>query len=217
VQCLCALKFLYQITLDSHWRDQDLPFPKQERPLPVVLARTEISPFLNAVEELKYRVFLLTLYATGLRLSEALNLLPEDIDSERMVVRVRRGKGRKDRDVPLSMKLLTELRHHWRRTEPTTWVFEGKYPGRQLSPNPVQNACARARAKVGISKHVTPHTLRHSFATHLLETGADLRTVQLLLGHEELNTTAIYLHLAVSSPKLTKGCSHLLDGITLKP
>jgi len=216
VQSLCALRFLYQITLDSQWRDQDLPFPKKERRLPVVLSRTEISPFLEAVDKPKHRVFLLTLYATGLRLSEGLNLLPEDIDGERLVIGVRGGKGNKDRYIPIAPKLYAELRRHWARTTPKTWVFEGRTPGHRLSADSVQKASLRASARAGIRKHVTPHTLRHSFATHLLETGAHLTTVQLLLGHEDLSTTGIYLHLAVSFPDVSKGCSDLLDGITLK-
>lgn len=216
IQSVCALKFLYKVTLRREWVDQDLPFPKNGRRLPVVLSRTEISPFLDAVERPVHRVFLLTLYATGLRLSEGLNLLPDDIDSKRMVIRVQGGKGDKDRYVPLPPKLLTELRAHWIRTKPKTWLFERTVRGRQLSADSVQKACVRAYPRAGIAKHVTPHVLRHSFATHLLETGSDLVTVQLLLGHKELSTTGIYLHVAVGAPEISQGCSDLLDNITLK-
>ncbi len=215
VQSVCALKFLYQITLDSQWRDQDLPFPKNERRLPVVLSPREVGAFLDAVLSPKHRMFLLTLYATGLRLAEGLNLRPEDIDSSRMVIRVRQGKGHKDRFVPLAPKLLLELRRHYRRTNPKTWLFEAR-PGRPMSKAPVQKACAPACRNAGLSKHVTPHVLRHSFATHLLEAGSRLTTVQLLLGHTELSTTGIYLHVAVDTPEVSKSCSDLLEGINLK-
>jgi len=215
VQSVCALKFLYQITLDSQWRDQDLPFPKNERRLPVVLSVREIGAFLDAVVSPKHRTFLLTLYATGLRLGEGLNLLPEDIDSSRMVVRVRQGKGRKDRFVPLAPKLLLELRRHYRRTNPKTWLFEAR-SDQPMSKAPIQKACAPACLKAGLSKHVTPHVLRHSFATHLLEAGTDISIVQLLLGHADLSTTGIYLHVAVDTPEVRKSCSDLLEAINLK-
>lgn len=215
VQSVCALKFLYQITLDRQWRAQDLPFPKNERRLPVVLSRREVGAFLDAVVSPKHRTLLLTLYSTGLRLAEGLNLLLEDVDSSRMVLRVRQGKGHKDRFVPLAPKLLLELRRHYRRTNPKTWLFEAR-PGRPMSKAPVQKACAPACRNAGLSKHVTPHVLRHSFATHLLEAGSRLTTVQLLLGHTELSTTGIYLHVAVGAPEVSKSCSDLLEGITLK-
>jgi site-specific recombinase XerD len=212
VQSVCALKFLYQTTLRSEWCEEDLPFPKKERRLPVVLSRSEVRAFLAAVADPRHRVFLLTLYATGLRLSEGLNLLPKDIDSKCMVVRVRQGKGHKDRCIPLAPKLLEELREHYSRTRPKTWLFEAR-PGQPMSKAPIQKACAPACRKAGLSKHVTPRVMRHSFATHLLEGGTDLRTVQLLMGHRSLSTTAIYLHVAVGAPAVSKSCADLLDGI----
>lgn len=212
VQSVCALRFLYEKTLRRQWCDQDLPYPKKERRLPVVLSRSEVGAFLQAVADPRHRTFLLTLYATGLRLAEGLNLVPEDIDSSRMVIRVRQGKGRKDRFVPLAPKLLVELREHYRRTRPRTWLFEAR-PGRPMSKAPIQKACAPACRKAGITKRVTPHVMRHSFATHLLEAGTDLRTVQLLLGHRSLNTTAIYLHVAVGAPEVSESCAGLLEGI----
>ena len=213
VQSVCALKFLYQITLDRQWRAQDLPFPKNERRLPVVLSPSEVGAFLDAVVSPKHRTLLFTLYSTGLRLAEGLNLLPEDIDSKCMMIRVRQGKGHKDRCVPLVPKLLLELRQHYRRTRPRTWLFEAR-PGRPMSKAPVQKACAPACAKAGLSKHVTPHVMRHSFATHFLElNNNNLRALQLLLGHTSLSTTAIYLHLAVNTPEVRKSCAALLDGI----
>jgi site-specific recombinase XerD len=132
-----------------------------------------------------------------------------------MVIRVQQGKGRKDRFVPLAPKLLLELKRHYRRTNPKTWLFEAR-PGRPMSKAPVQKACAPACRTAGLSKHVTPHVLRHSFATHLLEAGSRLTTVQLLLGHTELSTTGIYLHVAVDTPEVSKSCSDLLEGINLK-
>ena len=213
IQSVCALRFLYKTTLRRNWQNQQLPFPKNQRQLPVVLSTSEVRMFLDAVASPKHRVFLLTLYSTGLRLGEGLNLVPEDIDSERMVIRVRGGKGNKDRYVPLAPKLLAELRRHYAETTPKTWLFEGNRPGRQPRRDSVRKACARACARAGISKHVRPHILRHSFATHLLEAGADLITVQLLLGHKDLSTTAIYLHVAVSAPEVTRSCVELLEGI----
>ena len=162
-QSVCALRFLYKVTLRRDWQDQCLPYPKKGRQLPVVLSRTEVPVFLDAVDRPKQRVFLLTLYSTGLRLGEGRNLLPEDIDSKRMVIRVRGGKGNKDRYIPLARKLLTELRRHWVQTKPKIWLFEGRRPGRPLCEDSVQKACGRACAKAGISKHVTPHTLRRAF------------------------------------------------------
>lgn len=212
VQSVCALKFLYQNTLRRDWCDQGLPFPRKERRRPVVLSRSEVRAFLDAIADPKHRTFLLTLYSTGLRLAEGLNLVPEDIDSKRMVIRVRQGKGHKDRYVPLAPKLLLELREHYRRTRPTTWLFEAR-PGRPMSKAPIQKACAPACRKAGLTKRVTPHVMRHSFATHLLEAGTDLRTVQLLLGHRSLGTTAVYLHVAVGAPEVSESCAGLLEGI----
>lgn len=217
VQSVCALRFLYQTTLDRQWRKQDLPFPKKERRLPVVLSLSEVRAFLDAVANLRHRTLLLTLYSTGLRLGEGLNLLPDDVDNKRMVIRVRQGKGHKDRCVPLAPKLLLELRRHWGETHPKTWLFEERRPGRPLGRRSVRESCARACTKANLSKHVRPHVLRHSFATHLLEAGADLITVQLLLGHKCLSTTAIYLHVAVSAPEVSKSCASLLEGIIAEP
>ena len=214
VQNVCALRFLYKITLHRPWEDQVLPFPKKERRLPVVLSREEVRTFLQALGGLKRRTFFLTIYATGLRISECVHLLPSDIDSKRMVVRVRQGKGKKDRYVPLSSKLLQALREYWRAARPQTWLFEGAKPGQPITKDAVERWCPPAREKAGLSKPVTPHTLRHCFATHLLEAGTDLRTIQILLGHRSLSTTAIYLHVAANAPQLSKNCADLLEGIT---
>lgn len=213
VQYVSALRFLYNITLGRAWQAQVLPFPKKERRLPVVLSPQEVGAFLKALDSLKKRTFFLTVYATGLRLRECTHLLPSDIDSKRMVVRVRQGKGRKDRYVPLSPKLLTALRQYWKAARPKTHIFEGSKTGLPLCKETVEDWCAPACRKAGISKHVTPHTLRHCFATHLLERGTDLRTIQIFMGHRSLSTTAIYLHVAASAPQSSKKCADLLEGI----
>ena len=216
VQTLCALRFLYETTLGRRWEGYKFTFPKKEKPLPVVLSVEEVRAFFGAVDSLKYRTLFMTLYATGFRLSEALNLLPTDIDSKRMVVWVRRGKGKKDRYVPLSKTLLSSLRSYWRTIRPELHLFEGQFPGRPLSAGAVQKAYTRARTRAGFKKPVSPHTLRHSFATHLLEDGTDLVTIQRLLGHRSLNTTAIYLHVARNAEQISRSCTDLLERTALQ-
>lgn len=211
--CVGALRFLYRVTLGRDWQTQMIPYPRKERRLPVVLSRKEVHDFIRGIGCLKCRTILLTLYAAGLRLHEGLKLLPADIDSKRMVIRVRQGKGKKDRYVPLPMKLLVALRKYWKEAKPTVFLFEGRKPGKPLSKGTVQHWCAMARRRSGIQKEVTPHTFRHSFATHLLEGGTDLRTIQILLGHRSLNTTAMYLHVAAGAPQVTKHCADLIDGV----
>ncbi len=214
IQNVCALRFLYQTTLRRTWPEDGLiPFPKKERHLPVVLSREEVRAFLGATRGPKQRAFLSTLYATGLRVSECCELLPADIDSARMVVRVRQGKGRKDRYVPLSPTLLEILRNYWRALRPKVWLFEGVRPGRPLTRYAPVRWCALARERAGLSKRVTPHTLRHSFATLLLESGTDLRTIQIILGHRSLNTTAMYLHVALNPSQISQSCADLVEGI----
>lgn len=213
IQNVCALRFLYKITLHRSWQDQVLPFPKKERHLPVVLSRKEVGAFLDGLGGLKPRTFCLTTYATGLRVSEGCHLLPSDIDSQRMVVRVQQGKGKKDRYIPISARLLDALRQYWKAARPKTWLFEGAQAGHPITRSAVERWFHPACEKAGLSKIVTPHTLRHCFATHLLESGTDLRTIQILLGHRSLSTTAIYLHVAANAPQLSKSCADLLDGI----
>jgi len=157
-----------------------------------------LTQFLGAVESLKHRTILTVCYAAGLRVSEAVRLTPDAIDSQRMVIRVAAGKGRKDRYVMLSPRLLDILRAYWRKARPKDWLFPGDLPGQPISTAAVEDACRHTRDRAGISKPVTPHSLRHAFAVHLLEAGADLRTIQLLLGHRSLSTTARYLRLATS-------------------
>lgn len=197
-QTVCALRFLYRHTLHKDWIIQHIPFPRKESRLPQVLSLEEVSRFLQAIPQLKYRMLLTTLYATGLRASEALHLEVADIDSPRMSIRVRQGKGHKDRYALLSPKLLVLLREYWKAVRPTRWLFPSSAPDRPVSLDSLQEAVRRARRASGLVKRVTAHTLRHSFATHLLESGTNLRVIQVLLGHNSLRTTARYTHVTTA-------------------
>lgn len=192
-QAVCALRFFYKVTLSSPWGVEHIPYAKRPKSLPVVLSREEVQQLLACVDRPCYRLLLTTLYAAGLRLSEGLHLQARDIDSARMILHIRNGKGQKDRLVPLSPKLLDELRWWWRWRRPTTWLFPGR-DNQPLNASAVQRACRLAAITAGLAKHATPHTLRHSYATHLLEAGLDVRTLQKLLGHSQLGTTALYTH-----------------------
>lgn len=194
---VAALRFLYRVTLKKPWVIDDVvPAPKVRRRLPVVLSPAEVVRFLDCLPGLRYRAMLATCYGAGLRISEVLHLRPTDIDSRRMVIRVCQGKGQKDRYVMLSPKLLALLREWWQVARPRHWLFPSPVPTRPLTRNAVERACQRARRRGRFAKPVTPHGLRHAFAVHLLEAGTDLRTIQLLLGHRSLATTAGYLHIA---------------------
>ncbi len=195
-QTVCALRFLYRITLGKDWVVRHIPFPKRPRKLPVVLGPAEVAQFFASVTSVKYRAIFMTAYAAGLRVSEVVQLRVTDIDSQRMVINVRQGKGRKDRYVMLSPKLLDLLRLYWKVTRPSVWLFPGRTPGHHVSLSIVQRVCKKAAASSGLTKSVTLRTLRHSFATHLLEAGADVRTIQMLLGHRSLQTTALYTHVS---------------------
>jgi site-specific recombinase XerD len=194
-----ALRFLYKITLRRAWSDDDIPMPKRPLKLPIVLSPEEVVRFLGCVASTKHRTILTTIYASGLRVSEAVALCLADIDSSRMVLRVDQGKGRKDRYVMLSPRLLDVLRDYWRIERPKPWLFPGDGLGSHITKNAVEQACQKAQRACGINKPVTPHSLRHAFATHLLESGTDVRRIQLLLGHRSLSTTSRYLKIATSS------------------
>src|SRR5436305_1535727 len=181
-QTVAALKFLYEVTLERSGVLQRIRCPKQPKKLPVVLSTDETARFFAAILGVKHRAILMTAYAAGLRVSEVVSLRPDDIDSQRMVIRVRQGKGRKDRYVMLSPRLLTLLREYWKAARPTPWLFPGQVPGQPLVAGSVRRICAQASQAADLGKHVTVHTLRHSFATHLLEAGTALRTIQVLLG-----------------------------------
>jgi site-specific recombinase XerD len=195
-QVIAALRFLYGVTLDRPDMVPYLPYPRLTRRQPVVLSRAEVIRLLKALGNLKHRTVAMTLYGAGLRLSEALALELADIDSDRMVIAVRHGKGDQDRQVVLSAVLLHGLRTYWRAYKPRSWLFPGQDPHQPLTGSTIQRAVKAARLRAGISKPATPHTLRQSFATHLLESGTDLRVIQMLLGHRSLRTTQIYTHVA---------------------
>jgi integrase/recombinase XerD len=200
---VAALRFLYKVSLKKDWTFDDvIPAPKKPLKLPVVLSPEEVLQFLDCVGGTKHRAILTTCYAAGLRISEAVRLTVPDIDSARMVIRVDQGKGQKDRYVMLSPKLLEILRDWWRVQRPKQWLFPGDIPGQHISADAVEQACQKARRRCPIPKATTPHSLRHAFAVHLLESGTDVRTIQLLLGHRSLATTARYLRIAT-----TKVCS----------
>ncbi len=208
---VAALRFLYKITLRRDWTFADvLPLPKKPQKLPVVLSREEVVHFLGCVACRKQRVILTVCYAAGLRVSEAVRLNAGAIDSKRMVIRVEQGKGRKDRYVMLSPKLLEILRAYWKVAHPKEWLFPGAHPGQPVTREAVEDACQKAHRVSGLSKPVTPHSLRHAFAVHLLESGTDLRTIQLLLGHRSLATTAKYLRIATSKVCATSSPLDLL-------
>jgi integrase/recombinase XerD len=199
---VAALRFLYKVTLKRKWAMEEIPVPKKPQKLPVVMSPEEVAHFLECIPNVKHRTILLTCYAAGLRISEAVRLKIPDIDSKRMVLRVEQGKGQKDRYVMLSPKLLEALRDWWRIARPKHWLFPGDAPSQPICMGAVEHACKRARRHCRILKPITPHSLRHAFAVHLLEAGTDVRTIQLLLGHRSLATTARYLQIAT-----TKVCS----------
>jgi integrase/recombinase XerD len=196
-QAVCALRFLYNVTLGRPEVIRHLPFAKRPRTLPVVLSPEEVVRLLAAALAGRDRTLLDVAYSCGLRLKELLGLRVADIDSARMVLHIRHGKGQKQRLVPLSPRLLEVLRAYWRQYRPATWLFPGVKPGLPLTDGAVQRLCRRTARRAGLTKHITPHTLRHSFATHLLEAGVDLLSVQALLGHSHFNTTARYLHISM--------------------
>ncbi len=196
---VAALRFLYRVTLHKDWSVEDIiPAPKKPQKLPVVLSPEEVRHFLSCIPSFKHRTILTVCYAAGLRISEVTRLRPTAIDSQRMVIRVEQGKGQKDRYVMLSPKLLEILRAYWKVEHPQHWLFPGPIPGQPITRFAVEAACKKALRASGLRKRVTPHALRHGFATHLLESGTDLRKIQLLLGHRSLATTARYLKVATS-------------------
>ena len=203
-QAICALRFLYRVTLGKDWVVKGVVSPKKETKLPIILSPAEVEQFLGAITSLKHRAILMTAYAAGLRVSEVVGLQVADIDSRRMVIRVRQGKGHKDREVMLSPRLLAVLREYWKADRPKHWLFPGQVSDRPLTERAVCRACVQAAQDAGLGKHVTVHTLRHSFATHLLEGGTNLRTIQLLLGHRSLRTTAVYTHVSAACLEATQ-------------
>jgi site-specific recombinase XerD len=206
-----ALRFLYAVTLKRPWDVEEvLPLPKAPQTLPIILSPKEVMHFLGSVPRLKGRTVLTVCYAAGLRISEAIALKPTDIDSKRMTLRVDQGKGQKDRYVMLSERLLVILRDWYRAARPTPWLFPGVIPGSHVTREGINDACRLGHQRSGLAKPVTPHSLRHAFACHSLEYGTDLRTIQLLMGHRSLSTTARYLRLATSKVCATRSPLDLL-------
>jgi site-specific recombinase XerD len=210
-QTVCALRFLYGKTLGRPEQVPLIPYGKRPHTLPCVLSPEEVARLIEAATPGRDRLLLQTAYACGLRLGELVHLRVTDIDSARMVVNVRQGKGRKDRQVPLSLHLLAELRAYWRCYRPARFLFANRSGQGTLCPNTVQRMFQRVRRLAGIHKPASMHTLRHSFATHMLEEGVDVVTLQRLLGHADLSTTARYLHLR--SERLQQ-LPNLLDVLT---
>jgi len=193
-QAVCGLRFFYSVTCKRDWVVKHIPFGHTPKTLPNVLGSEEVARLIACVRVPKHRAVLLTLYAAGLRLTEATNLKIQDIDSARMQLKVVLGKGRKDRYVPISPKLLKELRDYWQIAKPPIYLFPGKTPDVPLHGATIQICCKMAAAQARLNKHVTPHTLRHSYATGLLEAGVDLMAISRLLGHSSFATTMVYLH-----------------------
>lgn len=193
-QAVCALRFFYTHTCKRDWVVQQIPFGPRPKTLPVVLSGDEVARMIACVRNIKHRTVLLTLYSAGLRISEGLNLKIPDIDSARMVLKVNQGKGSKDRYVPISPRLLKALRDYWREMRPTDYLFPGKTDDTPLNKAVIQKVCNLASAQAKLNKQVTPHTMRHSYATGLLEAGVDLMAISKLLGHSSFTTTMIYLH-----------------------
>ena len=196
IQTVCALRFLYETTLGRPWMVDYIPYPKKPKTLPVLLSRDEVKALLLAPRHLKHRAILATLYATGVRVSELCQLQGTDIDSHRMVIRVRQGKGQRDRFVRLSPALLPLLRRYWKLYQLTSWLFPGHRVTEPITRLGVAHICHQAGHAAKLTKPIDPHVLRHSFATHLLEAGVDLRRLQLLLGHASLRRTSLSLHVA---------------------
>src|SRR5712692_1927075 len=215
VNRVAALRFFFVKTLKRHQFREFLPYPRDRRRLPTVLSQEEVSQLINAAGNLFRRTLLMVLYGTGMRRTEVARLKIGDIDSQRMIIRVVEGKGGKDRDLPLSPALLETLRAYWRWRKPKVYLFPSR-THRQIE-QPISDktlwiACGEAAQRAAIRKRVTPHTLRHSWATHLLEAGTDLRTIQILLGHGDLETTANYLHL---SQRHLQALTNPLDSLSL--
>jgi len=222
-QFVSAAKFLYRTTLEIPWPEDVLPRARVPHKLPVILSVSEICEFFHHVCTIRYRAALMTAYGAGLRVSEVVTLQIGDIDSSRRLIRVRAGKGQKDRYVMLSARLLEVLRCWWRsqhragqarKPSPEDWLFPGWRKGRHMNTDSLQTVCREAARAAGLSKRVTVHTLRHSFATHLLEDGNDIRTIQVLLGHSRIDTTARYVQV---SPLVVAATTSPLDNLDRNP
>ncbi|MBT8207296.1 MAG: site-specific integrase [Acidimicrobiia bacterium] len=203
-QCYAAIKFLYKVTLGRPWEMDRVPFPRHKRALPAVLSANEVSALIQAVRAIKYRTIIMATYAGGLRISEACRLRVDDIDSDRRVMWVRGTKGGSDRCTVLADQLLIALREYWKIDRPPDWLFPGRTAAGHISDVAVRKVFHQARLDAGIATTCTPHVLRHSFATHLLDAGTDIKVIQALLGHHSIRTTSIYMHVSVRSVQQTR-------------
>jgi len=215
-QHMAAIKLFFEHTLKRYFHWEQIPYPKIPKRLPTVLSPDEVRQLIDAAGNLFHRAILMTLYSTGMRRAELMHLRIDDIDSQRMVIRIRQGKGSKDRDVPLSPRLLETLREYWVWRKPQTVLFPSNYQirkGQCISGKGIFEICRACAQRAGIKKKIGPHTLRHSFGTHLIDSGADLRTIQLLLGHASLEHTLIYLQL---SQRHLTACANPLEGLAVR-
>ena len=215
IQAVCALRFLYSNTLHLAVSVDRIPLPRYEKKLPVILSPAEVKLLLEAPKNLAYRAMLTTMYAAGPRVSEVARLKVADIDSSRNVIWIRGGKGRKDRQTLLPPRLLELLRVYYRWKRPKEWLFPGEKPGQPITSKSIFLACKKAAEDAGISKSIHPHSLRHAFATHLLDAGVNLRCIQVLLGHSKLETTARYLHVSDTAVRSTISPLELLDPLDI--
>jgi len=215
IQAVCALRFLYRNTLNRKIEIDRIPLPRYEKKLPVILSKAEVKALLEAPKNLGHRAILATMYGAGLRVSEVTNLKVSDLDRERRVIWVRGGKGHKDRQVMLAEPLREVLAAYWRWKRPTNWLFPGGKPDCPIARHSVFDLCRKAARQGGIAKPVHPHSLRHAFATHLLDDGVNLLVIQNLLGHAHLKTTARYLHLSDSAIRSTRSPLELLGSLDL--
>ena len=214
-QAVSALKFFFGTTLKKEWGIEHIPYARRTgRKLPIILSPEEVVEFFTAIPNLKHRVALMTIYATGLRIGETLRLKVTDIDSARMIVRVEQGKGRKDRNVMLSPVLLTILREYWKIARPKTWLFQHRFHDAPIGTHTMATIVRKAREAAGLRKVVRTHSLRHAFATHLLEKGVNIRIIQTLLGHQSLRSTEIYTHVSRTYLQDTKSPIDDLTGLS---
>ena len=215
IQAVCALRFFYQNTLHRRVEIDRIPLPRYEKKLPVILSKAEVKALLEAPQNLKHRAILATMYGAGLRVSEVANLKVADVDRERHVIWVRGGKGHKDRQVMLAESLRDLLAAYWRWKRPTGWLFPGVVVDRPIRTRSIFRMCKQVAHKAGLRKAIHPHSLRHAFATHLLDEGVNLLVIQTLLGHAHLKTTALYLHLSDSAVRSTRSPLEMLGSLDL--
>ncbi len=215
IQAVCGLRFFYRNTLNRKIEIDRIPLPRYEKKLPVILSKAEVKALLEAPKNLGHRAILATLYGAGLRVSEVTKLKVSDLDRERRVIWVRGGKGHKDRQVMLADSLRELLAAYWRWKRPTEWLFPGENPDKPISTHTVFQTCRKAARLAGIAKPVHPHSLRHAFATHLLDDGVNLLVIQTLLGHAHLKTTARYLHVSDATVRSTRSPLEMLGSLDL--